>query len=107
VSEQEIADTAARADRTGLLVCPHTAVALAAVEKLCAQGVIGRDDRVVVVSTASGLKFTDVKVRYHEGALAGVTSRLANPPLEVAADEGAVAAAIATLGAAGGGAPAR
>lgn len=97
-SEQEIADVAARADRSGLYACPHTAVALAAVEKLCSQGVIRRDERVVVVSTASGLKFTDVKVRYHEGALGGVTSRHANPPLEMAADEDVVAEAIAALG---------
>ena len=93
-SEQEIADTAARADRTGLYVCPHTAVALAAVEKLHRKGVIGASERVVVVSTASGLKFTDVKVRYHEGALPGLASPLANRPLELPADEGAVAAAI-------------
>ncbi len=93
-SEQEIADTAARADRSGLYVCPHTAVALAAVEKLRGKGVIEAAERVVVVSTASGLKFTDVKVRYHEGALPGLASPLANRPLELPADEGAVAAAI-------------
>lgn len=98
-SEQEIADTAARADRTGLYVCPHTAVALAAVEKLCAQHVIRRDERVVVVSTASGLKFTDVKVRYHEGTLPNVSNRHANRPLELPAEEGAVAAAIEALAA--------
>ncbi len=93
-SEQEIADTAARADRTGLYVCPHTAVALAAVEKLRARDVIRRADRVVVVSTASGLKFTDQKVRYHEGDLAGIASRFVNPPIELPAEEEAVARAI-------------
>lgn len=96
--EQEIADTMARAGRTGLHVCPHTAVALAAVERLCTQGVIRRDDRVVIVSTASGLKFTDVLVRYHEGTLPGVTSRHANPPQEMPADEGAVARVIEAIG---------
>ena len=53
--------------------CPHTGVALAALEKLVARGEIGRSERVVVVSTANGLKFTDFKVGYHEGKLAGVT----------------------------------
>ena len=98
-SEQEIADAAARADRTGLYVCPHTAVALSAVEKLRRKGVIGAGERVVVVSTASGLKFTDVKVRYHEGALPGVASHLSNPPVELPADEAAVSAAIEAMSA--------
>ncbi|MEZ4313127.1 MAG: threonine synthase [Polyangiaceae bacterium] len=98
-SEQEIADAAARADRTGLFVCPHTAVALSAVEKACAQGVIRAGERVVVVSTASGLKFADFKVRYHEGGLAGVTSGLANPPLSLPAEIGAVCDAVAGLAA--------
>jgi threonine synthase len=96
-SEQEIADAMARADRTGLYVCPHTAVALCAAEKLREKGVIGAGERVVVVSTASGLKFTDAKVRYHDGALQGVTSRFANPPLALPADEQAVSDAISTL----------
>jgi threonine synthase len=93
-SEDELCDAAARADRTGLYVCPHTAVALAAVEKLARAGTIARNERVVVVSTASALKFTEFKVRYHEGQLPGVTSRLANPPIELPADYDAVLAAI-------------
>ena len=36
-SEEELADAAARADRTGMYTCPHTAVALAVLEKLVAQ----------------------------------------------------------------------
>jgi threonine synthase len=38
-----------------------------------------------VVSTAHGLKFTDFKVRYHEGQLPGIESRLANPPITLPA----------------------
>ncbi len=68
-SEAELSDAAARADRTGLFNCPHTGVALAALEKLVARGQIGPEQRVVVVSTANGLKFTDFKTRYHEGKL--------------------------------------
>jgi threonine synthase len=93
-SEDEIADAAARADRTGLYACPHTAVALAAAEKLARNGVIAGDARVVVVSTASALKFTEFKVRYHEDQLASVVARHRNPPRELAADYDVVRAAI-------------
>ena len=36
-------------------------------------------DRVVVISTAHGLKFSEFKTRYHEKKLEGVISRYANP----------------------------
>ena len=36
-SEEELADAAAAADRTGMFNCPHTGVALAALEKLVAR----------------------------------------------------------------------
>src|SRR5207253_10976470 len=65
-TEEELADACARADRTGLYACPHTGVALACLFKLRAQGLIERDQRVVVVSTANGLKFTEFKLAYHE-----------------------------------------
>jgi threonine synthase len=84
-SEVEIAESCARADRTGLFNCPHTGVALAAMEKLVDRGQIRASDRVVVVSTAHGLKFVDFKVKYHEMTLAGVESRLPNPPIELPA----------------------
>jgi threonine synthase len=93
-SEQELADAAARADRTGLHTCPHTAVALAATLKLAQRGIIGANERVVVVSTAHGLKFTEFKQRYHEASLAGITSTYRNQPLEVAANLGAVKDAV-------------
>jgi threonine synthase len=84
-SESELADACARADRTGLFNCPHTGVALAAMEKLLNRGVIARDERVVVISTAHGLKFVDFKVRYHQMALDGVEARHPNPPIELPA----------------------
>ncbi len=97
VSEEEIADVAARADRSGLYVCPHTAVALGACEKLRQKGVILEGERTVVVSTASGLKFTDSKVRYHEGTLAGISSRFANQAVELSADPDVLADAILAM----------
>lgn len=93
-SEQELADAAARADRTGAYACPHTGVALAALSKLVARGEIKKTERVVVISTAHGLKFSRFKVDYHEGNLAGVASTYANPPLELPADVDAVRRAI-------------
>jgi threonine synthase len=85
-TEEELMDAAARGDRTGLFCCPHTGVALAALIKLRERGVIGPNDRTVVVSTAHGLKFTHSKVAYHEGRLEGIASRYANQPLRVGAD---------------------
>jgi threonine synthase len=85
-SEAELAGAAARADRTGLFNCPHTGVALAATQKLVERGDIRRGDRVVVISTAHGLKFVDFKVRYHAMELEGVDSRVANPQIELPAD---------------------
>jgi len=93
-TEDELADAAARADRTGMYACPHTGVALAVLFKLIDRGDIRHDHRVVVISTASGLKFTDFKVGYHEGTLTGVTSHLANPPQELPASYEAVSQAI-------------
>jgi threonine synthase len=89
-SEEELAEACARADRTGLFNCPHTGVALAAMEKLVKSGLIRRKDRVVVLSTAHGLKFVDFKVRYHEMRLEGISSNWANPAIELPADYGAV-----------------
>jgi threonine synthase len=93
-TEQELADACARADRTGLYACPHTGVALAALFKLLERGQVEPSDRVVVISTAHGLKFSDFKVSYHDAALQEVISRYANPPLELPADVRVVKDAI-------------
>lgn len=93
-SENELAEAAALADREGQYLCPQTAAALAGVMKASRDGTIGPSDRVVVVSTAHGLKFTEFKVRYHEGRLADVASRLRNSPIELPATLDAVKRAI-------------
>jgi len=85
-SEDELAEAAALADRAGLYACPHTGVALAVVAKLARQGIIRREQRVVVISTAHGLKFSEFKVAYHEGTLADAVARHRNPPIELPAD---------------------
>jgi threonine synthase len=93
-SEEELCDAAARADRTGMYTCPHTAVGLAVLEKLIRRGTIQKGERVVCVSTAAGLKFTEFKVRYHEGAIEGISANLQNPPVKLPADYGKVMDAI-------------
>jgi len=89
-SEAELAEASAHADRTGLFNCPHTGVALAALRKLQARGEVRPGDRVVVISTAHGLKFVDFKLKYHEMQLEGVVPEHANPPIELPADYGTV-----------------
>lgn len=93
-TEEEIMDVAARADRTGMFNCPHTGVALAALEKLRQKNVIQADERVVVISTAHGLKFTDSKVLYHEKKLHQCNSNFANDVTRIPADPSRIIDAI-------------
>ncbi len=81
-TEQELADAAALGDTTGMFNCPHTGVALAALIKLIRAGKVDKSEHVVVISTAHGLKFTDFKVKYHEGTL-DFPCRFANKPIDL------------------------
>ncbi|MEA2625272.1 MAG: threonine synthase [Candidatus Binatota bacterium] len=85
-SEAELVLESARADRTGMFNCPHTGVALAAFKKLADKGVIDAGARVVVISTAHGLKFADQKAAYHLGRLADVGGEYRNLPVEIPPD---------------------
>ena len=93
-SEQELADATAQADRTGLFNCPHTGVALASLIKFVKRGEVKPSDRVVVVSTAHGLKFSEAKTAYHTGQLPGVTPTYANALVELKAERDAVYDAV-------------
>ena len=84
-SEAELAQAASRGDRTGMYNCPHTGVALAAVFKLVERGEIRRQQRVVVLSTANGLKFTDFKI-----------ASTANVPIDLPNDYDAVRRTLET-----------
>ncbi len=95
-TEAELADAAARGDRSGLFCCPHTGVALACLEKLVHRGTIAKDERAVVISTAHGLKFGEFKSRYHRGER-GFPCTLANQPHEVGSEPEAVVGAIHRL----------
>ena len=90
--ENELADAAALADHRGAVRYPHAGVALAVAGKLARQGVIQPGQRVVVISTAHGLKFSEFKIGYHEGTLADAAARHRNPPVELSADARAVKA---------------
>lgn len=82
-TEDELANAAALADKTGLFNCPHTGVALAVLFKLVERNEIKKDERIVIISTAHGLKFIDFKVKYHENKLDEVDSQYANTPIEL------------------------
>ena len=91
VSEQELADAAHRADRTGLYCCPHTGVALGALFKLREKGVISKEESVVAISTAHGLKFSEFKSDYHKQTLKGISPKYANSIHSLPANANAVA----------------
>jgi threonine synthase len=77
-------------------------VALAALEKLVARREVGKSQRVVVVSTANGLKFPEFKIAYHTRALPDLTPRYANPPVDLPNDYDAVRRAVDRVTAAAG-----
>jgi len=92
-TEEELADAAALGDRTGMFNCPHTGVALAVLIKLLKAGKIDRAEQVVVISTAHGLKFVEMKVKYHQREL-DFPCRHANQPIELPARLDAVKDAL-------------
>ena len=93
-TEAELANAVGRANNTGLLCCPHTGVALAVLEKLAERGEISQNDRVIVISTANGLKFTDFLHKYHTGKLKGIDSKFSYSPIDLPADYEKVREAI-------------
>ena len=93
-SETELANASAQVDRFGFFNDPQTGVALAVTMKLAKSGAIPKGSRVVVISTAHGLKFVDFKLRFHQGQLSGGDASLRNLPIEVASNIDAVRAVI-------------
>ncbi len=86
ITESELSEAAAKADRTGLYCCPQTGVAIASLMKLLDSRIIQKNDKVIVLSTANGLKFTDFKSGYHERTIEGINIQLDNSPIEVSSD---------------------
>ena len=89
VTEEELLDAFARANRHGLAICPNSAVALAGAAKLRQAGVIRQHDLGVVVATAPALKFSGTMSAYHRG-----DGRLANPPRRLPATLDAILGAL-------------
>lgn len=82
-SEKELSDAAALVDKTGTFNCPHTGVALAAFLKLHKKKLFKSDDKIVIISTAHGLKFVEFKIGYHKNELKGVVPEYSNMPVEL------------------------
>ena len=95
-SEQEIMDAKALVDATGVYVCPNSATAVAGFLKARQQGTIGASDKVVIVATAHGCKFSQATIDYHEGRLPGVRPRRANRVIELRADGAALERLLAS-----------
>ena len=68
-------------------------MALAVLIKLLKAGKIDKAEKVVVISTAHGLKFTEMKVKYHQRELE-FPARYANQPIELAPNLDAVRSAL-------------
>jgi threonine synthase len=81
--EDEILDAKALVDAAGIAICPNSATAMAGLKSLVRDGTIRRDELVVVIATAHGLKFSGTTIAYHEGRLPGVESRRANRPVSL------------------------
>ncbi len=89
-SEKELADAAALVDKTGTFNCPHTGVALAVFLKLQQKKMFNPKDKIVVISTAHGLKFVEFKIGYHKSELDDVLPKYANRPIELPNEYNAV-----------------
>lgn len=89
VTEAELLEAAALANRHGLAICPNSAVALAGAARLRREGAIGKDETVVVVATAHAIKFSGAAARYHASG-----ARLANPARSLPATLRAVETAL-------------
>jgi threonine synthase len=93
-TEAELVNACAEVDRFGFFNDPQTGVALASTIKLVQSRLIPSSSRVIVISTAHGLKFAEFKTKFHQGQLPEVNPALQNLPIHVQADVAAVRAAI-------------
>src|SRR3989454_12018766 len=93
-TEAELVNASAEVDRFGFFNDPQTGVALAATIKLVKSRAIPASSRVVVISTAHGLKFAEFKTKFHQGQLPEVNPSLQNLPINVPADANVVRDAI-------------
>ena len=64
-SEDQIQDAQMAITRSGVDICPQTGIALSALFQARADGTVKESDTVVVISTATGLKFSEAAAEYH------------------------------------------
>jgi threonine synthase len=106
-SEQEIALAKAQIGAEGVGCEPASAVTLAGLKKLVAQGKITREERVVLILTGHTLKDSDYTINYHRNELfneaenAGISATdqplhatLRKPPIVLEAESDAVLRAL-------------
>jgi threonine synthase len=60
VSDKEMLESSKQLARAGVFVCPEGAATLAALKRLFESGEVGRDEKVLLYNTGSGIKYTDV-----------------------------------------------
>jgi len=97
-TEQEILDAKALVDASGVYICPNSAAAVAGFLKARAGGSIAAGDRVVIVATAHGCKFSRTTIDYHAGRIPGVAPGRANRIVEIAAEARAIEQLLETEG---------
>jgi|TARA_B100001971_G_C18239196_1_gene569558 threonine synthase len=86
VTETELMNWKARIERVGIAICPNSAVAVAGVKKLVDSGIISEGEKVVVLLTAHGSKFSSSTMGYHDNA----ENRYANQPVYLPAELAAI-----------------
>ena len=71
VDEQSIMDWQLTANRNGHIACTHGGECLAGLIQACRQGIIDKDEIVVIDSTAHALKFSGFQDLYFENTFPG------------------------------------
>jgi threonine synthase len=89
VSDKEIMDAKAVVDSTGIPICPNSGTAMAGLKKLVDAGTIKKSDKVVVILTAHGAKFSQAIIDYHKSS-----AKYANKPKSLPAKLESVAKAL-------------
>jgi len=79
VTDADALEAMAAVDAAGLHICPNSAVAVAGAGRLRREGVIARSERVVIIATAHGGKFSRAALDYHLGD----AGDRRNPPLTI------------------------
>ncbi|HOK40307.1 MAG TPA: threonine synthase [bacterium] len=83
VSEQELMDAMVEVDKCGISICPNSGTAVAGYKKLRAKNIIKKEDLVVIISTAHGLKFSQLKINYHQKKYKEILTDKANQPISL------------------------